>query len=93
MQQTKNDMLGKANGIAQDFAAQVQNGEQKIEKMSAEAGQKVGVIVADIGKSTTQYVQTSREYVQENPIKGIAIAAAAGLVAGSLLTLALRKKQ
>ena len=93
MLQTKNDMLSKANGIAQDFAAQVQNGEQKIEKMSAEAGEKVGVIVADIGKSTTQYVQSSREYVQENPIKGIAIAAAAGLVAGSLLTLALRKKQ
>lgn len=93
MQQSKNDILSKANGIAHDFEAKIQNGEQKIEKMSVEAGEKVGVIAADIAQSTSQYVQSGRQYVQENPIKGIAIAAAAGLVAGSLLTLALRNKQ
>ncbi len=93
MQQTKNDILSKANGIAHDLEAKIKNGEQKIEKLSAEAGEKVGVVAADLANSTAQYVQSSREYVQENPIKGIAIAAAAGLVAGSLLTMALRKKQ
>lgn len=43
-------------------------------------------------KMSNQALDTSRDYVQENPGKSIAIAAAAGLVAGSLLTMALRRR-
>ena len=38
------------------------------------------------------YVTTGREYLEENPTKSVAIAAAAGLVAGCLLTWAVRRR-
>ena len=56
------------------------------------AGQKLGAMASDVARSATEYVKNTREYVQENPIKGVAYAAAAGALAGSLLTFALRRR-
>ncbi len=43
-------------------------------------------------KMSHEAIETSRDYIEENPGKSVAIAAAAGLVVGSLLTLALRRR-
>lgn len=49
-------------------------------------------VESQLEKMSHAAIETSRDYVQENPGKGIAMAAVAGLVAGSLLTLALRRR-
>lgn len=60
--------------------------------MSYDAGKKIGAMASDFTNKTSDYVKTSRDYVKENPTAGVAIAAAAGVVAGSLLTMALRSR-
>lgn len=45
-----------------------------------------------IATTASGYMKTTRNYVKENPAKGMAIAIVAGAVAGSLLTLMMRKR-
>lgn len=67
--------------------------EKNLEKASHDAGQKAGMMASKFADTATDYVNRSQTYVKANPTKGVAIAAAAGLVAGSLLTMALRRRQ
>ncbi len=66
--------------------------EKNLEKVSHEAGQKAGMMAASLANSATDYVSRTQSYVKENPTKGVVIAAAAGLIAGSILTMALRRR-
>ncbi len=66
--------------------------EDQLVKFSSEAGKKFGAMASDIADTTSEYIETGREYVKQNPAKGIAIAAGAGLVIGSLITMALKRK-
>lgn len=59
---------------------------------SREAGRKAGELASRAADSMVGYYDTSRRYVAENPVKGVATAAAVGLVAGSLLALSFRRK-
>jgi ElaB/YqjD/DUF883 family membrane-anchored ribosome-binding protein len=93
------DTIDKVNGAAQSFQSKIQSTEKNLEKIVHNAGETVGAVAADLAnsasdlaKSATDYAQTGREYVRENPLKGVALAAAAGIVAGGLLTLALRRR-
>ena len=87
------DTYNKINGAAQDFKGRVQQGaEGALDRFSHEAGEKIGTMASRISDSTSEYVETGRKFVKENPEKGIAVAAAIGAVLGSLLTLSLRKK-
>ncbi len=62
-----------------------------LEKITRDAGERAGEAVSHFASSAKQYYDGSREYVKSNPVKGVAIAAAAGLVTGGLLSLALRR--
>lgn len=66
--------------------------EGHLEKLSHDAGKKMGAMTSDFTNKASDYVKTGRDYVKEHPTTGVAIAAAAGLVAGSLLTIALKRK-
>jgi len=68
------------------------NTESNLEKLSHSTGKNIGEMASDLADSASKYATTSREFIVENPIKGVAIAAASGAVAGSLLTLALRRR-
>lgn len=67
--------------------------EVGLEQLAKDAGKKVGDMGSEIAAKASTYVKTGREYVAENPVKGVAIAAAAGAVVGSLLTLGLRRNK
>ena len=82
----------KPNGATQDFKNRALGAENHLEKFAQEAGQKIGTAASGLATSASEYVKTSREYVKENPAKGVAIAAAAGAVVGSLLTWAMRRR-
>ena len=67
--------------------------EKNLEKVSHDVGQKAGMMASKFADTTTDYVSRSEIYVKANPAKGVAIAAAVGLVAGSILTMAMRSKR
>ncbi len=62
----------------------------KLEEMTHNAGRTIGSYAADLSNATSDYIKASKTYVKANPIKGVAIAATAGVVVGSLLTVAMR---
>lgn len=88
-----NETVSKANGPAADFRNKVASTEASFEKMTHDLGQKTGAMVSSISDSASEYVKTGRDYVKEHPGRSVAIAAAAGVVAGSLLTLISRRRR
>lgn len=93
MGNVSSEAQNKTNGSTTDFKNRLVDGAEKgLEKMARDVGQSVGSMAMDIEQTATKYVQTGREYVQENPAKSVAMAAAAGLVAGGLLTLAMTRR-
>ena len=90
-----NQMTGisnKANGLASEFKNKAHQTEEQLEKISHEIGERMGAKASEIAETTKDYVLTGRQYVQANPIRGVAIAAVAGIALGSLLTMALRRR-
>ena len=83
-----NDTMNKAN----DFKSRASNPEVHLDHMVQSAGEKVGAMASQVSDKTTDYIKSSREYVLANPVKGVAIAAATGIVAGSLLSLLFRSR-
>jgi ElaB/YqjD/DUF883 family membrane-anchored ribosome-binding protein len=82
-----------------DLHNKVQNGGNQLEKIAHGAGEKAGAMASDfansasdLAKSASDYVETGREYVKQNPLKGVAIAAVAGVVTGGILAMALRRR-
>lgn len=70
----------------------IENSKEQFEKIAELTGEKLGNMAAEFSGATTDYVKSGHEYVKENPVKTIAIAAAVGILAGSLLTMALRSR-
>ena len=87
------DTLNKVNGTATDLNSSIINGVHPLEKIAHNAGEKIGMMASDFAKTTSNSVKSSREYVQANPLKGVAFAAAAGLITGSLLTVVMRSRK
>lgn len=83
------DTLNRSNG-ATELKNKAQSAGLQFEKAVENIGEKAGSMASDLANSTSDTLRTSQEYVKENPTKGVAIAAAAGIVVGSLLTMALR---
>ncbi len=86
------DTFNKVDKVAHNMKDKVANGEEQLTQMTYDAGKKVGAIASEFANSTLDYAKNGREFVKENPGKGIAIAAGVGLLAGSLLTLAMRRR-
>jgi ElaB/YqjD/DUF883 family membrane-anchored ribosome-binding protein len=57
------------------------------------AGNKVGKVASQYLNSTSSAIKSAEGYVKEHPLKGASYAAAAGMVAGSLLTMAFRSSK
>ncbi len=87
------DLTGKYNGANPDYKAKVQSTSQGIEHLAKTTGERVGAMANNFAHSAADSMNSSREYVKENPVKGVAIAAAVGMVAGSLLTIAARGRK
>ena len=66
---------------------------QHIEKYAQEFGAKTGQMAHNLTNTASHYVQSSRDYVQQHPVRSVGMAAAVGLITGSLLTMAARRKE
>ena len=87
------NVIEKANGAANSFKGSMQSAEGQFEKLSHDAGKAIGAVAASIADTSSEYVATGRNYVKANPVQSMAMAAAAGLITGSLATLILRRRQ
>lgn len=64
-----------------------------VEKFTQDAGSQIGAAVGEVSERATSYVKSTQTYVEDNPLRSVAYAAAAGLAVGSLLTMALRSRR
>ena len=87
------DAEKKVNGAASSMSSAADTVTDRLEKFSHDAGKSVGSFASQVSDSASDYVETSRSYIKENPIQSAAIAAAAGLAIGCLLTLAAKRNQ
>jgi ElaB/YqjD/DUF883 family membrane-anchored ribosome-binding protein len=86
------DTLNKVNGVENDLKNKMVSTGKQLEKISHSAGETIGEAASNFANTTSEYVKSGRQYVVGNPVKGVAFAAAAGLIAGTLFTLALRRR-
>jgi ElaB/YqjD/DUF883 family membrane-anchored ribosome-binding protein len=66
--------------------------EVSIKEFSHQTGKRLGTMTNNFTHSANEYVKSGREYVAENPAKGVAMAAATGAVVGSIITWAMSKR-
>lgn len=97
MQPTVSDTSKKINGALKDGASEFKGAANdalsSLEKVSNDFGRQAGEVASRISEKSQDYYKASEDYVKTNPVKGVAIAAGAGLVVGSLLTMALRNRK
>lgn len=86
------DTFNKLDKPAHNLKDKISAGEDKVTQMTYDAGKKVGAIASDFANTAMDYTKSGREYVKENPATGVAIAAGIGILAGSLLTMAMRRR-
>lgn len=80
------DLNSKFSGTAKSIDKGLKSATETLEDISHTVGERAGEMASQVG----DYYKTSTKYVKENPVKGVAIAAATGVVVGSLLTMAFR---
>lgn len=62
-----------------------------IESMAHSAGKSLGEVASQFVDSAEDYAEEGRRYIRKNPLTGVAAAAAVGMIAGGLLSTALRR--
>lgn len=87
------DKMNKVNNVANSILSKIPASQDQIEDMVHTAGEKAGEFTSNIAERASDTLETGRAYVKANPIKGVAIAAAAGLAVGSLLTMAFSSRR
>lgn len=93
MSNITNEKINKVNGAANSFLNKLPTSPDQLENMVHKAGEKAGELTSNFAETATSTFESGRSYVKENPVKGIAIAAAAGIAAGSLLTMMFRGRR
>ncbi len=80
----------KSNGTNYNISSNEKGLAQKIDEVSHKVGSNLGETMNRATAQADEYAKITRKYVEENPVQSIIIAVTVGIVAGSLLTLALR---
>ena len=86
------DAEKKINGAAKEMSSTVDTVTDRLEKFSHDAGKKVGSFASEISDATSDYVESGKSFIKDNPVQAAAIAVAAGAAIGCLLTLAARRR-
>lgn len=77
---------------SRNFKNQPSFSEMSLEGKAHQVGEKLGSAVSNFANTSSNYLKSGQSYVSHNPSKGVAIAAATGLVLGSLLTVIMRRR-
>lgn len=80
------------NGYA-NASDRAQNLGNSVEKFSNKLGNDLGAMAGQVTTKLNDYVKTTKDYVETNPLQSVAIAAAAGAAMGCLITLAASRRK
>lgn len=83
----------KPNGASTMYSSEPQDLAHNLEKLTVQTGEKVGQFASDVAQRSSDYAKASRDYVKENPTKGVAFAALAGVFVGFILSMILRPRR
>lgn len=86
------EVESKLNGQSRSIKHAAENIGERLEKFSHEAGKTIGGLASSVSDSTSEYAESSRSYIRQKPLQATAMAAAAGLAAGCLITILARRK-
>ncbi|MBC7467258.1 MAG: hypothetical protein H7256_14805 [Bdellovibrio sp.] len=86
------ESLDHAGPAHSDFKGKFNSFESKVESLAHDGEKRIADSAKKLMKESSSYVESSRQFVKENPVKCLAIAAAIGATAGSLGAILLRKK-
>lgn len=89
---TSRKMNGQLNPSTKESSDVMGKTFGALETASSDFGRQAGNMVSRISETSKNYYKTSEDYVKSHPVKGVAIAAGAGLLVGGLLSAALRRK-
>jgi ElaB/YqjD/DUF883 family membrane-anchored ribosome-binding protein len=87
------DVASRTNGAAPDSKKQTSKNDHQFERMARQAGDQIKEMASDVSSATADSIKTSRDYVKGHPVKSVAFAAMAGVIAGSVLTMVLRPRR
>lgn len=82
----------KARSAGRQAADKAENFGSMIESTTHNLGERVGSALSDFSTGAEDYMDYTRSYVKSNPLQSILIAAATGVVVGSVLTMASRSR-
>ena len=83
----------KANGITYNISETLQGLPSSIERFSQFTGQDIEEFIENASQKNLSYTKRTRNYVEKNPIRSIAVASVASLALGSILTFAFSFKK
>jgi ElaB/YqjD/DUF883 family membrane-anchored ribosome-binding protein len=92
MPNLNNDGLRKEGNSGLEFKKGLPDFDHDLERVTRESGKKIGEFASNAADSAMKQARSGRDYIARNPITGVAIATASGLVAGSLLTMVMRRR-
>lgn len=84
---------GSTNQMSRDFKNKLNSASSSLESKVHQAQELVVAEAKGALERASKMASATREYVQENPAKSVAIAAATGLAAGGLISLFLRRQK
>lgn len=97
--ETMNGAAKAAKDLKKNAEGKVMEYGSELNKLSEDAGKRVGEVAAQVKSvaddymaSGRQYVERGQEYVKTNPERSIAMALGIGAILGGLIIFALRKK-
>lgn len=82
----------KLDGAARSISGAADTVSERLEKFSHEAGKRMGNLSSRVTEGASEYADTSREYIRENPLQAAAIACAAGAAIGLVFSMVTRRR-
>jgi ElaB/YqjD/DUF883 family membrane-anchored ribosome-binding protein len=87
------DSNSKINGVGSQYNGKFQSPDSHLENITRDMGEKIGSMASSFADKANRYAVTGKSYIRENPVRSVAIACAAGVVTGGLLSLAMRRRK
>lgn len=85
-----NEFPRKNSGSVSDVKPGALANGTDLEHIAYKAGERVSDLATNFARASADSAKSMSHYVRENPIKGAAVAGAAGILVGTLLTMILR---
>jgi ElaB/YqjD/DUF883 family membrane-anchored ribosome-binding protein len=90
MNSLMNDPSVRDKSRSIDYNGKGQSIESMLGDVANTVGKSLGSAASDASEAASKSIKASRDYVLENPGKGLGIAAAAGFLIGTIFTMATR---